>query len=129
MRRGWDRRISWAQEKRGPRLPTVPWGYPRNYTGGTLAERMYIVKVDLLWPKRSMEWFCSEMERSGANLKHFQNRVHVFPQKSGESDLLTFPAAAFEKDDAGGSNEGFSDDDGPKDAVGMQTERNRQEVG
>src|SRR6267378_3042613 len=75
-----------------------------------------------------MEWFCPEMERSSAILKHFQNRVYVLSQKTGESDLLAFPAAAAEKEDAGGGDGGFRDDDGPKDAVGVQAEGNCQEV-
>jgi hypothetical protein len=69
---------------------------------------------------------CLETELLDAILKHLQNRVHVLSQKTGESDLLTFPAAAFEEDDACGSNEGFSDDDGPEDAVGLHANGDRQ---
>src|SRR6266851_5698073 len=37
-------------------------------------------------------------------------------QKLWGSDLLDFPVATFEQDDADGGNEAFSDDDGPEDA-------------
>src|SRR5216684_4035652 len=50
-------------------------------------------------------------------------------QKFWISDLLDFPAATFEQDDADGGNEAFSDDDGPEDAAGVHTGGNRQEVG
>src|SRR5260370_28045280 len=69
------------------------------------------------------------METCWAMVKHSENRACFLTKKFESSDLLALPAAAFEEDDAGGSDEAFSDDDGPKDAVGMQTERNRQEIG
>src|SRR6266446_2279146 len=72
---------------------------------------------------------CSKMETCCATVKHSENRARFLRYKFESSDLLALPAAAFEEDDAGGSDEAFSDDDGPKDAVGMQTERNRQEIG
>src|SRR5713226_8758217 len=50
-------------------------------------------------------------------------------QKLWGSDLLDFPAATFEQDDADGGNEAFSDNDRPKDAAGVHTGGNRQEVG
>src|SRR5260370_16881061 len=50
-------------------------------------------------------------------------------QKFWISDLMDFPAAALEQDDADGGNEAFSDDDGPEDAAGVHTGGNRQEVG
>jgi len=50
-------------------------------------------------------------------------------QKLWGSDLLDFPVATFEQDDADGGNEAFSDDDGPEDAAGVHTGGNRQEVG
>src|SRR5229473_744797 len=57
---------------------------------------------------------------------NIQCRLEAFPKwrprafaEIRESNLLTFPAAAFEEDDAGGSNGGFRDNDGPKDAVGV----------
>src|SRR5713101_350188 len=50
-------------------------------------------------------------------------------QKFWISDLLDFPAATLEQDDADGCNEAFSDDDGPEDAAGVHTGGNRQEVG
>src|SRR5229473_4043994 len=50
-------------------------------------------------------------------------------QKFWISDLLDFPVATFEQDDADGGNEAFSDDDGPEDAAGVHTGGNRQEVG
>src|SRR5229473_2906289 len=48
---------------------------------------------------------------------------------SRRSDLLNFPAAAFEKDDADGSDGAFGDDDRPKDAVGVHADGDRQNVG
>src|SRR6266852_581176 len=72
---------------------------------------------------------CSKMETCCAMVKRSENRARILTSKFESSDLLALPAAAFEEDDAGGSDEAFSDDDGPKDAVGMQTERNRQEIG
>src|ERR1700704_160800 len=50
-------------------------------------------------------------------------------QNSGSSDLLALPAAATEKNDADGGDEGFGDDDGPEDAVGAHADGDRQEVG
>src|SRR6267154_4471251 len=50
-------------------------------------------------------------------------------QKLWGSDLLDFPVATFEQDDADGGNEAFSDDDGPEDAAGVHTGGKRQEVG
>src|SRR5882762_9052186 len=50
-------------------------------------------------------------------------------QKLWGSDLLDFPVATFEQDDADGGNEAFSDDDGPEDAAGVHTGGNRQEIG
>src|SRR6266851_240718 len=50
-------------------------------------------------------------------------------QKFWLSDLLDSPAATLEEHDADGGNEAFSDNDGPKDAAGVHTGRNRQEVG
>src|SRR5260370_1258121 len=50
-------------------------------------------------------------------------------QKFWISDLLDFPAATFEQDDADGGNEAFRDENGPKDGAGVHTGGNRQEVG
>src|SRR6266478_2403005 len=68
------------------------------------------------------------MEEPLATLKHSENgaqpRIEIWI-----SDLLDFPAATFEQDDADGGNEAFSDDDGPKDTAGVHTGGNRQEEG
>src|SRR5256712_2451481 len=47
----------------------------------------------------------------------------------GWSDLLDFPAATFEEDDADSGDGAFGDDDGPKDAVGVHAGGNREQVG
>src|SRR6266704_6304622 len=53
--RGWDRRITRDQEKRGPGLPAVPRVKPRKFRERTLAKRSYVVKVNLLYLQRSVE--------------------------------------------------------------------------
>src|SRR5258708_176250 len=45
------------------------------------------------------------------------------------SELLDFPAVTFEQNDADSSDGGFGDDDGPKDAAGVHSNGDRQEVG
>src|SRR5713226_4014725 len=76
-----------------------------------------------------MDFICSKMEAFCAMLKHSENRARFLTWKIESSDLLALPAAAFKEDDAGGSDRAFGNDDGPEDAVGMQTKRNRQEIG
>src|SRR6267378_2192684 len=69
VRRGWDRRISWAQEKRGPGLPTVPWVlYP-----GISGKGRYVVKVNLPEPQQCKYFVSSKMEEPLATLKHSEN--------------------------------------------------------
>src|SRR5260370_962354 len=48
---------------------------------------------------------------------------------SRRSDLLNFPAAAFEQDDADSSDGCFGDNDGPKNAAGVHAGGDRQVVG
>src|SRR6266704_358768 len=48
---------------------------------------------------------------------------------AGQSNLLAFPAAAFEKDDARSSDGGLRDDDGPKDAAGTHAQGNGEKIG
>src|SRR5713226_7378633 len=76
-----------------------------------------------------MDFICSKMEAFCAMLKHSENRARFLTWKIESSDLLALPAATFKEDDAGGSDRAFGNDDGPEDAVGMQTKRNRQEIG
>src|SRR5260370_41093296 len=98
----WDRQITRAQEKRGPRLPTVPWVYPRNFRRGMLTQHVYVVKVNLLERKKFTDFVRSKMETFCATLKHFENRAHVLTQKSRKSDLLAFPAAVAKEEDGSG---------------------------
>src|SRR6266705_4128848 len=48
---------------------------------------------------------------------------------AGQSNLLAFPAAAFEKDDASGGDGGLRDDDGPKDAAGTHAQGDGEKIG
>src|SRR5260370_9091604 len=48
---------------------------------------------------------------------------------AGPSNLLAFPAAAFEKDDASGGDGGLRDDDGPKDAAGTHAQGDGEKIG
>src|SRR5260370_23001239 len=47
----------------------------------------------------------------------------------GQSNLMAFPAAAFEKDDASGGDGGLRADDGPKDPAGTHAQGDGEKIG
>src|SRR5260370_2088109 len=58
-----------------------------------------------------------------------QKMARSLARKIWISDLMDFPGARFEQNDGDRRDGGFGDDDGPKDAAGMHSNGDRQEVG